>query len=132
MLHRPESPRGGVEFDLPSVERELRQEPAYEQNGYAARTLIRLADLRVVLLVMRTGSHMAEHEAYETATLHVLSGQLRLGLQDRAVELGAGGLFILPARMRHDVQALTDNAFLLTLGWPGEGSKASLQLENEP
>jgi quercetin dioxygenase-like cupin family protein len=127
MMHRPESPQGGVEFDLPSLEREVRQEPAYDQNGHAARTLIRLADLRVVLLVMRAGSHIAEHEAYETATVHVLSGELRLGLGERAVDLRAGHLFTVPARMRHDVRALTDNAFLLTLGWPGEGSKASLQ-----
>jgi quercetin dioxygenase-like cupin family protein len=116
MRHRPEVSEQGVEFDLVGLESEMRLEPAFVQNGHTARTLVRLPDLRVVLIVMQGGSRMTEHVARETATIQVLSGQVCLRVADRVVELPAGRLLMLPAGLRHDVEATSESAFLLTLG----------------
>lgn len=112
-----------MELDLSTLEREVQHDAAQAKSGHAARTLIRTEDLRVLLNAMRAGSHIAEHAADETATIHVLSGQLRLQLPDRVVELDQGRLFVLPPRLRHDVRAVTDSAFLLTLAWSAESGK---------
>ncbi len=116
MRHPPEASEQGVEFDLLALEQQMRTEPELAQNGHTARTLVRLPDLRVVLIVMSAGSRMAEHVALETATVQVLSGKLRLELPERALELPAGHLLMLQARVRHEVVALADSVFVLTLG----------------
>ena len=57
--------------------------------------------------------------AYErngTVTVHVVSGQLKLRVASRDVELHSGQVLILPAGQRHDVSAAVDSAFVLTLG----------------
>jgi quercetin dioxygenase-like cupin family protein len=104
-------------FDLAGIEHELRKEDAYLREGHTARTLVRKADLRIVLVVMKTGARIAEHRAKETATVHALSGHLRLRLPDKTAELPAGRLLAMDAGLEHDVEAVADSAFLLTLGW---------------
>jgi|RhiMethySRZTD1v2_1073278.scaffolds.fasta_scaffold21049_5 quercetin dioxygenase-like cupin family protein len=119
-MPQPESPEHGLTFDLGAIEREMRQEDAYERNGHAARTLLRAPDLRVLLIVIKGGSRMAEHQAIASASIHALSGQLRLQLPDRTVELRAGQLLALGGGLRHDVEAAIDSTFVLTLGWRDE------------
>jgi quercetin dioxygenase-like cupin family protein len=119
-MPKPESPQHGVVFDLADIERALREEDNYERNGHAARTLIRMPDLRVVLMVMRAEGRLASHHADETASIYVLSGQLRLHLPNREVSLSAGKLLVLQPGLTHDVDATTDSAFMLTLGWDAE------------
>jgi len=42
---------------------------------------------------------------------------VRLHLPDRAVDLPAGSLLVLEKALPHDVEAIEDSTFLLTLGW---------------
>lgn len=108
---------GGVSFDLAALDGQLREEIAYETSGYTARTLVREPDLRVVLVVMKQGARMLDHQAETTASVHVLSGRLRLHLPGKPVELPARRLLALDAGLRHDVEALEQSAFVLTIGW---------------
>lgn len=108
----------GATFDLQGLAAALRTEAAYVSEGHTARTLVREADVRVVLVVLRSGNRIAAHAAEDTASVHALSGHLRLHLDGaRTVELQIGGLLVMPPHERHDVEALEDSAFLLTLGW---------------
>jgi quercetin dioxygenase-like cupin family protein len=109
----------GATFDLGAVDREMRQDGAYLREGHTARTLVRAPDLRVVLVVMKAGARIAEHHADETASVHTLSGHLRLRLPDKTVDLPPRGLLVLEKGLRHDVEATEESAFLLTLGWKG-------------
>lgn len=45
-----------------------------------------------------------------------LSSQRRLQLPDRRVELAAGNLLAIGNARSHDVHAMTDSVFVLTLG----------------
>lgn len=118
-MHRPESPEHGTTFELARIAAELRADAAYIREGHAARTLTRADDLRVILVVLRAGNSISEHQASTTASIQVLAGQLRTRLPDRTVQLAAGELLVLGADLPHDVQAESESAFLLTLGWPG-------------
>lgn len=118
-MTRPETIARGAVFDLAAIDAELRREDAYERDGHTARTLVRDGDIRIVLIVMRAGARIAEHRANETASIHALSGRVRLRLSDRDAELFAGSLLVLERDLRHDVEALAESAFLLTLGWRG-------------
>ncbi len=104
-------------FDMVDIAREMRREDTYVRDGHTARTLVREADLRIVLIVMRAGATMKEHQVAETASVHALSGHVRLRLPDRAVELSTGRLLVLEPGLRHNVEALEESTLLLTLGW---------------
>ena len=103
-------------YDLAAIDTELRAADAYAREGHTARTLVRELDVRLVVVVMKAGARMADHRANETATIHVLTGQVRLQLPDRSPELSAGQLLVLEAGVQHEVEAITDCSFLLTLG----------------
>lgn len=119
-MAKPDSLVHDAIFDLEAIARDLRGEEAYLANGHTARTLIRVSDLRLVLVAMRAGSEMSEHRANETASVHVLSGKIQLGLPERSVGLGAGHVLTMPKGRRHSVKASEESVFLLTLGWRGD------------
>ncbi|HZP37107.1 MAG TPA: cupin domain-containing protein [Methylomirabilota bacterium] len=113
----PARPDGGVTFDLRALDRELRGEEAYLRDGHTARTLVRERDLRIVLVAMRAGARISEHRANATTSVHSLSGHIRLRVADREVDLRPGRVLVLDTGRPHDVEALEESAFLLTLGW---------------
>ena len=106
----------GALFDIVDIAREIRAEAAYAHEGHTARTLIREADLRILLVVMRAGSIMKEHRVAETASIHAVTGHVRLHLPDRVADLSTGRLLVLEPGLPHDVEALQESTLLLTLG----------------
>jgi quercetin dioxygenase-like cupin family protein len=108
----------GVAFDLGAIECELQQSEPYLREGHTARTLVHAADMRVVLIAIKSGNRIPTHQANESAALHAISGHLRLHVGGRIVELPSGHVLTLERGLAHDVEAETDSAFVLTLGWP--------------
>jgi quercetin dioxygenase-like cupin family protein len=119
-MSKPEPTHQGAIFDLAAIDAEMRREDAYARVGHTARTLVREEDLRIVLIVMKAGGRMAEHQASDTASIHALSGHVRLRLPEKTVDMPAGRLLVLERGLRHDVEAVAESAFLLTLGWQAE------------
>ncbi len=116
-MQEPHSPVDGSTFDVSEIAREMRGEGAYARAGHTARTLVREADLRVVLIVMKAGAAIKEHRAAETASIHSLGGHVRLRLPNRVADLPSGRLLVLEAGLQHNVEALEESTLLLTLGW---------------
>jgi quercetin dioxygenase-like cupin family protein len=112
-------PAPSVTFGLAEIADELAREPAFVREGHTARTLVRSSDLRVLLVALEAGKKIAEHHADVTATIQVLRGHVRVGLWDREEELGPGQLLLLAPGTRHELHALADSAFVLTLAWAG-------------
>ncbi len=111
------SPDNGTVFDFDRLGNELRAEDAYERTGQMARTLVHTLDLRIVVIALRAGKTISEHDANVTASVHALSGHLSLKLPDQVVDLKTGQLLALGAGLKHDVSAVEDSVFVLTLGW---------------
>ncbi len=88
------------------------------QAGRNSRTLMKAPDLRVVLVTAKKGSVLNEHRADGSVTILAVAGAIRLKLEDTTVELKPGELLALDRALRHDVEALSDCAFLVTIGWP--------------
>ena len=106
-----------LRFDLAVEAEALKREDAWRVNGHNARTLIKYEDFRVVLIALKTGAHVAEHQTDQQATVHALSGRLRLHLPKETIDLAAGDLLALDRAVAHDVEALEDSFFLLSIGW---------------
>jgi quercetin dioxygenase-like cupin family protein len=106
-------------LDLLGEAATLRREAAWVQGDRNAKTYVKEADLRVVLTVLKDGATLREHQVPGTAVVQVLTGRLRLRLSGREVELPAGQLVIIEPNLPHDVEALEESAFVITIAWSG-------------
>jgi len=70
--------------------------------------------LRQTLIALAAGQTLSEHENPGEATVHVLSGRVRLAAGDTAWDGSPGDLLVVPDA-RHTLQALQDAAVLLTV-----------------
>lgn len=120
----PPSPRAAelsrtaLELDLPAEIESLRGIAALESSGRTAKTLVKHPDFRVILTVMKAGACVREHKAAGRISIQTLNGNLRLRLPTETVDLPAGRLLALDRGVAHDVEAVSDSAFLVTIAWP--------------
>lgn len=70
--------------------------------------------LRQTVVALRGGQVLAEHESPGEATVHVLSGRVRLVAGTDSADGAAGDLLVVP-QQRHSLEALEDCAVLLTV-----------------
>jgi quercetin dioxygenase-like cupin family protein len=105
-------------FELQDELARLRREPAWARGERNAITLIKEPDFRVVLTTLKAGARVQEHHVDARFTLQTVLGRLRLHLPQQTVDLAAGQLVALESGVTHDVEALEESAFLLTIAWP--------------
>jgi len=106
----------GAMHDLGAIAAQIRAESTYLSGGHGAHTVLRENDLRVVVVAMKAGAVLPEHQARATGLLHVVTGRIRLGFAERSVELSSGQLVAIEGAARHSVEALEESSFVLTLG----------------
>lgn len=107
-----------LEFDLARELAELHREPEWK-SGHNAKTLVKYDDFRVVLTALKAHARLPEHRAPGRISVQTVSGHIQVRAQGRTFELPPGTLLTLDQDIPHDVQALEDSAFLLTIAWPG-------------
>lgn len=102
----------------------LKSAPAWQQPaGRSSETLVKYADFRVVLVTLKQGSHVNQHHADGPVSVYCLQGKIRLRMPDgQGRELAAGDILALERGVQHDVEAVEESAFLLTIAWSKESS----------
>ncbi len=111
-------------FNLETEMERLRQKEHWLRDGRISETLVKYSDFRIVLILMRAGTLMEEHKADARISIHALSGRLLVQLPEKLVELSTGHLLVLEKCLPHDVKAVEDSAFLLSISWPHGTGKA--------
>ena len=111
-----------LKFDLNGEIKRLREENSW-QGGRDSKTLVKNDDFRILLTVLKANALLHEHKATGRISVHVLSGHIQMHVQDKVFDLPAGNLLALDRAVPHDVKALEDSAFLLTIAWPEEGER---------
>jgi quercetin dioxygenase-like cupin family protein len=106
-----------LEFDLTRELEQLSAEPEW-RNGQNAKTLVKYDDLRVVLTALKAQARLPEHKTDGRLSIQAVAGHIHVHAQGRTFDLRAGGLVALDRGVPHDVEALEDSAFLLTIAWP--------------
>ncbi len=105
-----------LEFDLRAETEKLQQQDSFRDGRPTGRTLVKEPDLRIVLMTLKAGARLEEHHASGPISVQALSGTIRMRLAGRGAELTQGQLLMLEPGIPHDVDAVTDAAFLLTIG----------------
>ena len=105
-------------FDLTAELDAIRRESHWQQGDRSAKTFLKNPDVRVVLTALKAGAMVREHRVPGPATVQALSGRISLRLPGQTVELSAGQLIALEGNLPHDVVAIEESAFLVTIAWP--------------
>lgn len=100
--------------EVDTLATELLKEAREHGSRRAARTLVTGPAQRATLIAMADGAELAEHDAPPAATLHVVTGRVRLHTRDRTWVLENNHLTAIPPQ-RHGLTALTDAVVLLTV-----------------
>jgi quercetin dioxygenase-like cupin family protein len=116
--HAPPMASLFLEFDLTAEVNRLRCETTWN-TGRNARTLVKYADFRVVLTALQANRRIPELKTDWRISVHMLSGHIRLNASGRTFDLRPGSLVALDQGSSHDIEALEESAFLLTIAWPG-------------
>ena len=106
-----------MEFDLPAEVHRLHAETTWS-TGQNARTLIKYDDFRVVLTALQAHIRVPEHKTEGRISVQVLSGHIQLRAAGRTFSLRPGGLLAIDQGVLHEIEALEESAFLLTIAWP--------------
>lgn len=86
-----------------------------QSEATVSRTVLREDGLRAVLFGFDKDQALSEHTAAMPVTIQVLEGKLRVGGEGREVELTAGGIVYLSARLPHTVYAVEPSKMLLQM-----------------
>ena len=108
------------EFDLSEEIKELKRGGGL-QAARNAKTLVKKADLRIVLTALKANARVHEHQVNATVAIQTVSGHTRIHAGDSTVDLPAGHLLVLEKDLPHDVEALAESAILVTIAWPNVG-----------
>jgi quercetin dioxygenase-like cupin family protein len=112
-----------LQFDLAAeIEKEHTEDSWSSEIGRSSKTLVKHDDLRIVLTSLKAKTRLHEHKASARISIQTLTGHIVLRVVGRTVDLPAGHLLVLDQCLPHDVEAMEDSSFLLTLSWPTESN----------
>ena len=116
--HTPPMAALFLEFDLKRQLEQLHEEPEWT-SGQNARTLVKFDDFRVVLMALRARARVPGHQTKGRISIHTVVGHILVRADGRTFDLPGGALLALDRSVPHEVEAVEDSAFLLTIAWPG-------------
>jgi quercetin dioxygenase-like cupin family protein len=109
-----------LHFNLPGEMLQLRNQDSWQRGtGRSSKTLAKYPDFHVVLVLMKANTRMKEHHVDARISIHALEGRIRVRMSDELVDVSAGELITLDYAIPHDVEAIEESAYLLTISWPG-------------
>ena len=105
-------------FSVGGALEQLRAESAWKIGDRNAMTLVKTNKVRVVLIGMKKGATLLEHCVEGPMTLYVLEGSIKFVAGSHSCNLSHSGFVSLDQAIPHDVEALEESAFLLTIVQP--------------
>src|SRR5579872_1769552 len=115
-----------LEIDLTGEVDQLHREPEWNR-GQNAKTLVKYEDFRVVLTVLKAHARLPGHQTEGRISIQAVAGHIQVRAQGRTFDLPTGRLLALDQGLPHDVEALEESAFLLTIAWPRKDEKRASQ-----
>jgi quercetin dioxygenase-like cupin family protein len=110
-------PGRSAEFDFNQESEQLRESPKWG-SGIARKVLVHYPDLEVTLRRMKAGARIPEHYNPGRICVQTIFGHIRMHADDKLFDLPQGKMLVLDRDVTHDVEAVEESAFLLTVAYP--------------
>jgi quercetin dioxygenase-like cupin family protein len=81
-------------------------------------SLVNWPNLKIIIVAMPAGLSWPQHSTPGRISVQVLNGRIRMKALEQTFELGGGKVLALESSIIHDVEALEDSEFLLTIAKP--------------
>jgi quercetin dioxygenase-like cupin family protein len=102
-------------FDLAREAETLRLEEGWQMHGHSAKSLVKHRDMRIVLITMKRGTRIDEHQTDGAVSIHVVAGRLAVHAGAKILDAPSGTLLALDRGLPHDLEALEDSTFVLSV-----------------
>ena len=107
------------EFPLMSMAEKLMEEATSATSGRASLTLAHGTEMTLVLVALKSGTTLEEHQAPVAATVITLSGNIIFTTSGEKITLEQDEAVAFTADVLHAVYASEDSAFLIVIGGTG-------------
>lgn len=94
--------------------RQAKNDAAWKSEKLYSKTLLKDAELRIVLIGIHEGSAIEMHEADSTVCLQVLEGILIYATEQKTLPVNEGEMFIVEKGTLHGLSAKIPTLFLMT------------------
>ncbi len=102
-------------FDLETEARALHDSALWQERGQNSRTLLKLPDMRLVMVALKSGHRIQRHQTEMRLNLTTLAGHVQLTVGDETVDMPERRVLVVDPSVPHDVAALEDSVLLLSL-----------------
>jgi quercetin dioxygenase-like cupin family protein len=103
-------------FDLTTKMHEAASLPL--RGGRATHAIVSFPNLKLFVIYMPSGSTWAEHSTPGRIAVQVLQGRVMMIAGDEQYDLAASHGVALDSNVKHDVRAMEESWFLLTVARP--------------
>lgn len=110
-------PTRSAEFDLAGELEQLRNSPEWE-SGIARKVLVRYPDLQITLRRMQANTRIPTHHNPGRICVQTVFGHIRMHADGKLFDLPQGKMLVLDRAVVHNVEAVEESAFLLTVAYP--------------
>jgi quercetin dioxygenase-like cupin family protein len=104
-----------LKFDLAEEADALRLEDGWRSHGHSAKSLAKHRDMTIVLVAMKRQTRMKEHQTDGAVSIQVLAGHIEVHVGAKTIDAPMGSLLALDRALSHDVEALDDSTFVLSV-----------------
>ena len=105
--------KSSITFDLATKMHEAASLPL--SGGRATHAIVTFPNLKLFVIYMPSGSTWAEHSTPGRIAVQVLKGRIIMSVGDEQRDLAASHGVALDSNVKHDVHAIEESWFLLTV-----------------
>jgi len=77
----------------------------------------------MILVTLKSGARWSEHKSAGRISVHTVAGHIRMQVQGTLFDLPTGHMLVLDREIIHDVEAVEDSAFVLSIALPQGNSE---------
>ncbi len=118
------APAKSLDINLPQEIERLREKASQQEEaclkGIVRESLVSYPDLRITLIYLAPKAQIEEHYNPGRITVQTVAGHIQMHADGKTFDLPLGSVLALDRAVEHDVQALEESAFLLTVVPPAQ------------
>lgn len=104
-----------VHMDLKEYTKTIKSEKTWKEKDRNAMTVYKTDGMRIVLIALHKGAVLEKHTANGIISVQVMDGEINFSTDDQTVNLKEGQSVALHKMIPHEVTAIKETVFLLTL-----------------